>query len=226
MKPRLFEVMAVVALVGLGLFLNAALSADSAPADRVELRLPPPATSGGMSLAEALAKRRTLRTFTEASVSREQIAQLCWAAQGITEPQRGLRTAPSAMAQHPITVFVADADGLHEYLPKAHALARRPEGDLAKLRLLTGQGPISAAPVCLILTMDVEKMRPRGGEQSERYCLLEAGHVAQNVLLQAAALGLAGVPVGGVDEAKLMKGLGLPSNLRPAYLLPIGHPKP
>ena len=57
----------------------------------------------------------------------------------------------------------------------------------------------------------------------ERYVHLEAGHVAQNVLLEATALGLAGVPVGAFSDAGIQQTLGLPSDHAPLYLLPIGH---
>jgi nitroreductase len=62
--------------------------------------------------------------------------------------------------------------------------------------------------------------RRRGG----RYGLLEAGHAAQNVLLQATALGLTGVPVGAFEDRQVADILGLPPGLHPVYLLPLGVP--
>jgi nitroreductase len=79
--------------------------------------------------------------------------------------------------------------------------------------------------VCLILAIDIEHMKRRCGDKAEQYSLLEAGHVAQNVLLQATALGLASVPVGGLDEKKVAAALKLPAGTRPVYLLPVGYPK-
>jgi nitroreductase len=54
---------------------------------------------------------------------------------------------------------------------------------------------------------------------------MEAGHAAQNLLLQAVALDLGGVPIGAFDDERLSKILGLPENEAPLYLIPIGHPR-
>jgi len=187
--------------------------------------LPAAKTSGGMSLNEALAKRRSVRAFEARPLSPEQISQLCWAAQGITQAEQGLRTAPSAMHLYALTVFVVDAKGAFEYQPKPHALRRLEGVTQEQFRKEVGQASVEAAPLCLILTIDVEHMRPRSGDKAEQYSLLEAGHVAQNVLLEATALGLGAVPVGGLDEKKVAGALKLPANLRPVYLLPVGYPK-
>lgn len=188
--------------------------------------LPPPSTSEGMSLTKAMAERRSVRSFSSEPVTMEQVSQLCWAAQGITERSSGKRTAPSALAQYAVTVYVVNKDGCHEYLPASHAL--RPVGGSQSLGALRGacwQPSVGSAPLCLIIAVDVEKMKPRCGKMSEQYSLLEAGHVAQNVLLQATALDLAGVPVGGFDAAAVARALAIPAPKRTVYLLPIGHKK-
>jgi SagB-type dehydrogenase family enzyme len=178
-----------------------------------------------MSLVEALAQRRSQRSFADKPLSSEQIGQLCWAAQGITDEARGLRTAPSAMALYAIQVFVVDGSGLYEYVPSSHLLRRLDlEGALQKLRSAAGQKAVGSAPVSMILAMDPGRLEARCPEKAERYSLLEAGHVAQNVLLQATALKLVSVPMGGVDETKLGEALNLPTGLRPVYVLPLGRP--
>jgi nitroreductase len=52
--------------------------------------------------------------------------------------------------------------------------------------------------------------------------LREAGHVAQNMLLQATALELAAVPVGGFDPKPIGRALALPPGEQVLYLLPVG----
>lgn len=208
-----------LALVGLG-------ESGAPPAAADEVLLPPPVTSGGMSLAEAIGKRRSVRRFAPTPLTQVEVSQLCWAAQGITEPDQGLRASPSAMATYPVDVFMIDATGLYQYDPGKHALRRLAEGDmLARLRSAVGQAPVRSAPACMLLALDYERSRGRCGDRAERYGLLEAGHIAQNVLLAATAMGLAGCPVGGMDEHNCIKVLGLPEKLVAAYLLPIGHPE-
>lgn len=189
-------------------------------------RLPEPAKSAGMSLAEALARRRSHREFSGQPLTQDQIAALCWAAQGISDLVQGFRTTPSAGALYPLTVFIIDPDGLHEYEPKGHVLKKLQAGDLRRplQAAALDQPAVGAAPVCMVLTMDVSRLASRYGARAERYSLLEVGHAAQNVLLQATALGLVGVPIAALDESQAAKVLHLPSRLQVVYLIPLGHP--
>ena len=66
------------------------------------IQLSEPSLKGTVSFEEALTKRRSVRQFTDQQLKPAQIGQLAWAGQGITEMQRGLRTAPSAGATYPI----------------------------------------------------------------------------------------------------------------------------
>jgi SagB-type dehydrogenase family enzyme len=220
------EVAALAAVTAVGLMAcSQAVAVETG--GQTEIRLPAPKTTGGMTLNEALAKRRSHKSIAPGDVMTGHVSQLCWAAQGITEPKKGLRTAPSAHALYAITVYLIDETGLYEYVPEGHLLRRLREGDmLARLRAAVKQSSVETAPVCLVLTMNVERLAARDGKKAERFCLLEAGHVAQNVLLQVTALGLVSVPAGGIDEGKVKAALKLPENQRAVYALPIGYAKP
>ena len=84
-----------------------------------EISLPPPRTKGSMSLEEALAQRRSVRAYTDKPPSKEDIAQLFWAAQGVTRSWGG-RTAPSAGALYPLEIYAVTAEGAYHYLPAHH----------------------------------------------------------------------------------------------------------
>jgi SagB-type dehydrogenase family enzyme len=191
-----------------------------------DIVLPSPRTVDDLSVAEALARRRSHREFADKELSIEQLGQLCWAAQGITDHESGLRTAPSAGALFPLTVFVVDARGVYEYQPERHLLRCHFVGDIRKKLQAAAldQTCVGSAPACLIIAMDAGRTASKYGNRAERYCLLEAGHVAQNILLQATALELVSVPVGAFTDGELVGVLRLPSNLRPVYLLPVGYP--
>ncbi len=195
--------------------------------NRDEIPLSLPETHGGMPVVEALAHRRSHREFAAQRPSAAQVAQLCWAAQGITEGEQDLRTAPSAGALFPITIFVIDHSGVYQYEPRQHRLHRVHAGDVrAKLQAAAlDQSCVGSAPLCLVVAFDCARSASKYGRQAERYCLLEAGHVAQNVLLQATAIGLVGVPVGAFEDERVATVLGLAPNLRPVYLLPLGAPR-
>ena len=64
-----------------------------------------------------------------------------------------------------------------------------------------------------------------GEDWSQRYIDMEVGHAAQNLLLQAVALGLGGVPIGAFHENRIHELLYLPEPEQPLYLVPVGRPR-
>ncbi len=185
--------------------------------------LPGPKKRGTLSLEEALARRRSERSFARRTLDREQIAQLLWAAQGVTEGR--LRTAPSAGALYPLEVYLVTGDGIYHYLPQSHELERIAEGDfLPQLsRAALGQEYVREAPVSVVIAAVYQRAEGRYGERAARYVCIEAGHVAQNVHLQAVAMGLASVPVGAFDDRQVHRVLSLPQNQMPLYIIPVGY---
>jgi SagB-type dehydrogenase family enzyme len=185
--------------------------------------LPAPKTEGTMSLEEAIAKRRSIRDFSGEGLTTEQVSQLAWAAQGITDAKRLLRAAPSAGATYPLDLYLVTSEGIFRYLPVEHALAPVAQGDM-RSQLGSGRGAAAKAPLDVVIVADYERIRKRFGDRAERYACLEAGHVAQNLLLQATALGLGGVPMGGIQGEQVAGVLTLPAGQDPLYVIPIGHP--
>ncbi len=204
----------------------ATLSLAQAGREGKQSALARPQVSGGMPLVEALSSRRSIRQFADAAVNEAEIGQLCWAAQGITEPQRGLRTAPSAGALYPIELYLVTAAGVTHYRPQGHALEPHMAGDVRRQlsHAAMDQESIGNAPLCFVITAVVQRTATKYGQRAERYCFMEAGHVAQNILLQATALRLAGVSAGAFEDSELAKVLNLPADCRPLYLVPIGRP--
>jgi len=93
-----------------------------------EYKLYPPVLKGKLSFEEVLAKRRSVREFKKSPLTLEEVSQLLWAVQGITDPKRGLRTAPSAGALYPLEVYVVIGEvkdlpqGVYRYIPKEHKI--------------------------------------------------------------------------------------------------------
>jgi SagB-type dehydrogenase family enzyme len=197
----------------------------AAQTDR-SVKLPPPRQRGEISLEETLAKRRSLREFSSVSVGWEEIGQLLWAAQGITKPSEGFRTAPSAGALYPLEMYVVMESGVYHYQPGDHQLQRTLEnnvrGELCRAAL--GQECVQDAPVVFVIAGVFERTMSKYGERGQRYVHMEVGHAAQNLLLQAAALGLGAVPVGAFNDARVMDVLQLPKEQKALYLIPVGWP--
>jgi SagB-type dehydrogenase family enzyme len=189
------------------------------------MALPPPSLVGEKSLEEVIASRRSMREFTDQALSWSYISQLLWSAQGMTDPA-GLRTAPSAGALYPLEIYVALPDGAYHYLPPGHAVEPVSAGDLREDLWQAGrrQDALRQAVAIFVIAAVYERTEAKYGERAERYVHLEAGHAAQNMLLQAVALELGAVPIGAFYDEQVQAALGLPADQRPLYLIPVGHP--
>ena len=192
------------------------------------IQLEPPRTAGEISLEETLAQRRSKREFTDEALTWKEISQLLWAAQGITNEQWGFRTAPSAGGLYPLEIYVVAPAGVYHYIPRDHKVEKVLEGDRRGelCRVALDQACVAEAAIDIVVTAVYQRtINKYGAERSPRYVHLEAGHVGQNILLQAVALGLGAVPVGAFYDAEVQEVLGLPADHEPLYIIPVGHPK-
>lgn len=239
-KPQSYNVKAnllhlIPALLLCGLLGGAACEARGGteqmhPAQIVQL--PAPSLSGGLPLEAALNMRRSVRNYGDRPLRIEEVAQLLWAAQGVTEPGRGLRSSPSAGATFPLEILVAAgnvsglAAGLYRYRPQSHTLESMIPGELrpALQRASLNQSPVRQAPAVFIITALPERTEARYGGRAMRYVLMEAGHAAQNLCLQAVTLGLGTVLIGAFHDADLAAILTLPAGEIPLYVIPAGAP--
>lgn len=188
------------------------------------ITLPAPVKRGSISLEEALYKRESVRSFLPESLTLKEISQILWAAQGTTRHWGG-RTVPSAGALYPLEIYLALREGLYRYLPRQHQMSQVTGGNLmASLSdAALGQGCVREAPAVVIITAVYERIEGKYGSRGERYVKIEAGHAAQNILLQAVSLGLSAVPVGAFHDEKVRRVLSIPDDHEPLYLIPVGH---
>jgi len=194
---------------------------------RRRIELPLPARGDARPLWEVIAARRSLREFGRRPLRDEELSALLWAGQGLTSALGG-RAAPSAGALHPITLSLADTRGVFRYLPGRSALEqvagedRRPHLAAAAL----GQEVVAEAAASVVVTAEPEVLARRYRDRAERYCTLEAGHVAQNILLQATALGLASVPVAAFHDDEVLAAVELGPGHLALYLVAVGPMRP
>lgn len=204
-------------------------STGKTSSDNIEGKLPNPKLKGGISLEESIKQRKSVRSFEDKVFSIEQISQLLWAAQGITHNyhDRLFRSAPSAGATYPLETYLLTASGVYRYNPVEHSLSRIFEEDkrLALSEASLGQASVSSASAVFVFTMIEERTAQRYGERAFRYICMEAGHVAQNIHLQAVSLGLGSVPVGAFNDSDVSAVLGCPDNEFPLYIVPVGYEK-
>ena len=192
--------------------------------------LPEPVTSGEKSLEALLLQRRSVREYREAALDLSAIGQLLWAAQGITNPQ-GFRTAPSAGALYPLELYVVvgKVDGLspgvYHYNPVKHRLQQTEDGDLRHMlaRAALAQPWVKTAAAVVVVTAVYGRTTRKYGERGIRYVHMEVGHAAQNLFLQAEALGLAAVVVGAFEDDAVATALKLPTDVQPLMLIPVAR---
>lgn len=189
-------------------------------------KLPAPKQTSKLSLEEAIQQRRSVREFSDVALTDAEQGQLLWAAQGITHRPMGLRAAPSAGALYPLEAYVVTHAGVYHYEPRTHQLRQTSSTDVREVlfRAALRQEAVRDAPAVFVLAGVYERTAKKYRGRAERYVHMEAGHAAQNLLLQAVSLGLAAVPIGAFDDGEVRQALALPPAHRPLYLLPVGHP--
>jgi SagB-type dehydrogenase family enzyme len=196
------------------------------------VKLPRPKLDGDVSVEWAVKQRRTVRAFADEPLTVEQLAQILWAAQGITEDGGFKRAAPSGGALYPMDVWAAVgkggvknlSHGVYHYEPAHHALTQFvPEDtrvDLAAASL--GQMWVARAPVVLILTAEYPRITGKYGERGRRYAMIEAGHIGQNIFLQCQALGLDAGIVGAFSDKEVAGIVNAGENQTPLIIMPVG----
>jgi len=202
------------------------------PKTAMTIKLPEPRTNSDFSLEQTLLERRSVRDYADAPLKLEEVSQLLWAAQGVTSGWGG-RTAPSAGGLYPLELYVVVGkvegltEGIYKYRPDGHGLAKVADGDqrskLAEAAL--GQEWVEEAAIDIVMTAVYKRTTLKYGERGIRYVHMEAGHAAQNLYLQAAALGLGMVSIGAFYDDQVSEILGLPGDETPLYVIPVGRKK-
>lgn len=193
------------------------------------------------SFEDVLMRRRSIRTFSGRSLAIESLAKILFLSAGVTGKQVDpdgsvwhLRAAPSGGGLYPIDVYVVSLrveglpEGLYFYAPLAHRLQQvSAENFSSQLAEITNL-PQSVGQACVVIILCARFLRSKFkyGERAYRFVLLEAGHIAQNILLVAQAEGLGGVAIGGFVDDSLNRMLQV-DGVRDAaiYMILLGHPQ-
>lgn len=208
------------------------LTACGAAAQTVPL--PAPETTGDMSVETAIQERESVRRFTSEALTSAEAGQLLWAASGATADgvTGPTRAAASAGGLYPVESYLVAEHirglepGVYRYLWRSHELepvrSGRRLGELHEAALR--QDAVRRAPAAVVIAADYQVTARRYGERgTERYVHMDAGHAAQNLHLQARALGLGSVPIGAFSDRQLRRALGIDTT--PLYIIPVGRPE-
>ena len=203
---------------------------ESDQSSKFKIDLPKPRYDSNISIERALFERRSTREYKDQPLILAELSQLLWAAQGITDPT-GLRSAPFAGALYPIKVYIIIgdviniSDGIYRYEPSDHLLLRIAEGDRRDelYEAAMKQESIRDGESVILLSANYEPTTSKNGERGEMFVHMEAGHVAQNICLQAVSLNLGDVTVGAFSDERVKDIVEMPEEENPLYLIPIGR---
>jgi nitroreductase len=177
--------------------------------DRIPL--PEPTKTGGMPLADALAARKTNRSFADVDLTHQQLSDLLWATAGVNR-EDGRKTYPVARNRQDMVTYVFTKSGVYRYDPAAHTLDPVLAGDR---RADTGPQPfVAQAAVNLAFVQDLALWDDTDQRSAEMMGAAHAGAMMQNVYLHAAAQGWSAVVRGMFDGEKLKTMLNLPATQR------------
>lgn len=224
----------LVSLALTAAFLGCGSSSAKSEMKNSIIKLPDPSLKGSVSVEEAINKRRSRRSFEKTPLAMEQLSQILWCAQGITNKKGERRASPSAGATYPMTIYVVIGDktcgnitaGVYEYLPREHGLKLHIPGSIneALIKAVMNQAFVGQAPVALVCTANYARTTDRYGERGIMYVHMEAGHIGQNVHLQSEAMGLGTCMIGAFSDDAVSKLLKLDKNQKPLYIMPVGKP--
>ncbi|HHT18215.1 MAG: SagB/ThcOx family dehydrogenase [Euryarchaeota archaeon] len=197
--------------------------------------LPQVEIASNMSVDQAIQNRRSVRRFSATPLSLKDVSQLLWAAQGITDFERNFRTTPSAGGVFPMEIYLVVGNngvqeleaGIYHYNPFNHTLEMIVRGDMRYnlSQAAHKQKWVNDAPINLIITGNYLKMQNKYSDKNlcTRFVDMEAGHIGQNIYLEAASRGLVTVAIGSFYDDQMISLFKLPANETPLYIYPVGN---
>ena len=198
------------------------------------VRLPEPKLDGGLPAAEAIATRRSVRSYSSRPMTLDELSQFLFLTAGISADRWGnaRRTAPSSGALYPIEIYpiVHNVDaverGVYHYAYREHALELMRAADMRSRVVEQGLGQefLGQCGAVLFVTNILQRMRPKYQDRSYRYGLLEAGHIGENGYLAATSMGLGACGIGAFMDDAMNSMLGVDgAEEAVVYMLAVGH---
>ena len=176
---------------------------------------------------DLLDARRSKRNYTNTPMTQEQLAFMLWSTQGIQHTRKDIATfrpVPSGGARHPFETYIAVKNveelspGLYHYLPSVNIgeklvtieyLTGIEDYDNVITSALAGQSWAANAPIIIFTTCVPYKAEWRYHEMSHRVMLIDLGHLGQNAMLSAVALGLGSCCMAAYNQAECDNLLGI-----------------
>lgn len=183
-----------------------------------KISLPKDFVKGNLLVFDSIKTRRSIRDYSKEPITLNELSTLLFTTQGITsEIGWKKRAAPSAGALYPFETYiivnnVKDLDkGLYHFIPEDRSIEIIKLGDFSEeiKSLALFQDPLAEAAVVFIWTAVFERTTRKYGERGIRYIHIEAGHISENLYLQANSMNLGVVAIGAFDDNGVNNFLGV-----------------
>ena len=170
-----------------------------------DMDLPAPVQKGGMPLMEALAHRRTKRAISDKPLTKQMLADLLWAANGISSKD-GRRTAPTARNIQELELGVLLPEGSFIY-------------DVHKNKLIQRSSSPNKGPLNIAIIWNMDK------QPKQELAAVDSGFIGQNIYLFAASNNLSSVFKATFNRKSVTERLKLEKNQKVLYIHTIGFSK-
>jgi nitroreductase len=178
------------------------LTGSSSAQESQSIILQSPDTGRGIPVMTALAQRASEREFDTTPLDLRDLSDLVWAANGINRPDEGKRTAASAMNAQDIDVYVSMESAVYRYDAHRHLLEPVADGD--HRHVIAGrQEQVARAPAIFVVVSDISRFGIGEDSLKLHWAALDAGLVAQNILIFCASEGFAALPRSSMDRERL-----------------------
>ncbi|HWQ19885.1 MAG TPA: SagB/ThcOx family dehydrogenase [Methanotrichaceae archaeon] len=222
----------IIIIIGLAVLSMAVMTASNGLKEDASkaIKLPEPRTDGNFSVEKALDERRSIRTFGNQSLTLDEVSQLLWACQGVTD-DKGHRTAPSALGIYPLQVYLLAGNvtglptGVYQYSPQGHNLTVVAQGNIDEYYNASAgfEGWIKTAPAIFVITGDFNRTSQMPGRDLSPWVYIDAGAAAENLLLEVVSIDLAATYTAGFNANKTKELLGLAPGEETIGVLPVGR---
>jgi nitroreductase len=187
------------------------------------IKLPVPQLDKGRPLMQVINDRKSTRSFSTQILPWQELSNLLWAGFGINRPDKGGRTAPSAMDQQEIDVYVTLSSGLFLYDAKFNVLRQIHNKDI---RALTGQQDfVKNAAANIVFVANYSRTKMGDVNTRKMFAGIDAAYISENMYLYCASEGLATVVRASIDKIKLGEAMQLNKDQDVVLAQSVGYPK-
>jgi nitroreductase len=206
------------------------MTTPATPARPADIHLPPPCTTGGALLLDAIRERRSTRSYSDAPLTLQELSEVLWSAYGLTRDYAGtgIRTtgshaAPAAHNWQELDLYLATADGLHLYDWREHRLEGVLGQDVRHLTAHEEQPFVLEVPMILIYVADLARMDHSDDWDKSVFPWADSAAAVENVYLYCASAGLATVCRAKFERAPLAAAMGLGPDHLITFSQPVGY---